>query len=391
MIANRRLDQITVEDIKALVDASYAEDREIDYKRELPDLDGKKRDDARKKLLADVASFANAGGGDILFGVEEGRDAEGKANGIPVGLPGVVVDNLDALQRRWLGIVESGLDPRMAPKIRMSVVELPGTGVSILVLRVPRSYPAPHMVTESGRFHVRHGPENRTLNTAEIRDAFGVSERWAERIRRFRDERLGRFLGGEQAISTPFGPHLIVHGVPMSSMGAGTRVDLQSIKSIPPKVYHQHGPFDVRFNVDGLLLAAGNGQFVIGYLQLFRDGCFEFVATIKLATPNFVYLQKVEPHIEHCATKTTGCLVENGASYPFAILPSLVGVKGLQAAPLRGFDDPFAPLDRDTLLLPDVVLHESVGDSETLRPIMDALWQCFGFEKSWTWKAGDQE
>ena len=74
--------------LSGLVSASYAEDQGIDYKEELPDLDGKKPDDARKKLLADVAAFANAGGGDILFGVEEGR-ADGKPNGIPVSLPGI--------------------------------------------------------------------------------------------------------------------------------------------------------------------------------------------------------------------------------------------------------------------------------------------------------------
>ena len=72
MIRQKRLESLVYEDLNGLVSASYAEDQAIDYKEELPDLDGKRPDDARKKLLADVAAFANAGGGDILFGVEGG-------------------------------------------------------------------------------------------------------------------------------------------------------------------------------------------------------------------------------------------------------------------------------------------------------------------------------
>jgi len=51
------------------------------------------------------------------------------------------------------------------------------------------------MVKETGRFVVRHGPENRTLDTAEIRAAFALSETWAQHVKRFRDERVARVLG----------------------------------------------------------------------------------------------------------------------------------------------------------------------------------------------------
>lgn len=388
MLANRRFDQIALDDINALVDAAYAEAREIDFKRELPDFDGKKPDDARKKFLADVASLANAGGGDIVFGVEEGRDDEGKPNGIPIGVPGVLVDNFDALQRRWMGFVESGLDPRMAPKIRLKTVELPGSTALVLVLRVPRSYVAPHMVRETGRFHIRHGPENRTLDTAEIRAAFGVSEKWAERMRRFRDERLGRFLGGDLPITKLLeGPYVVIHGVPKSCLDTGAAVDLHAIKAVNPDVRYQDKAFEVRFNVDGLLFEAGRYIDRWGYLQILRDGSFEFAATIR--SPNrreLLNLQNVERHIEHCAASIASCIAENGAAYPYGILVSLVGIDGMQAVPLQAYQDPHASVQRDLICLPDVVLEDADSDTtETLRPLADALSQSFGFERSATW------
>jgi predicted HTH transcriptional regulator len=93
MVSNIRLEAITYDDINHLVSSGYREDQNLDYKEQLPDLDGKKPDDARKKLLIDVAAFANAGGGDILFGVEEGR-SNGQPNGIPVALPGIASPNV---------------------------------------------------------------------------------------------------------------------------------------------------------------------------------------------------------------------------------------------------------------------------------------------------------
>ncbi len=86
MTHRKRLESVAHEVLSALMAASYVEDQNIDYKEELPDLHGKKPDDARKKLLADVAAFANGGGGDIIFGVEEGR-TDGKPNGVPVAVP----------------------------------------------------------------------------------------------------------------------------------------------------------------------------------------------------------------------------------------------------------------------------------------------------------------
>src|SRR3954451_17276289 len=61
---------ISKDDIDALVADEVREGRTLDYKEKLPG----NADKDKKEFLADVSSFANAGGGDMIFGVVEKRD-----------------------------------------------------------------------------------------------------------------------------------------------------------------------------------------------------------------------------------------------------------------------------------------------------------------------------
>ena len=69
------LDQITEQDINALMSTGVPESPLIDYKR---DTYGNTEGDKRE-FLADISSFANTMGGDIIIGVDE-------ANGLPAAI-----------------------------------------------------------------------------------------------------------------------------------------------------------------------------------------------------------------------------------------------------------------------------------------------------------------
>jgi predicted HTH transcriptional regulator len=60
-------DQINHADIIDLLSNLVQEGRTIEYKEDLNFQDNSEK----KEFLADVSSFANAGGGDIVFGVRE--------------------------------------------------------------------------------------------------------------------------------------------------------------------------------------------------------------------------------------------------------------------------------------------------------------------------------
>jgi len=88
MLKAKRFEEITYADVQALVAAAHAEDHEIDYKQALPEFDKRAAED-KKDLCKDVSAFGNSGGGDILYGIEEGRDDDNKPTGVPTNAAGV--------------------------------------------------------------------------------------------------------------------------------------------------------------------------------------------------------------------------------------------------------------------------------------------------------------
>jgi len=85
----KRLEDINEQDLQALVDNKVSEGKEIEYKRDLPGNKPK----GKKEFLADVSSFANAVGGDIVFGIPSKR-------GLPTQPLGIKIANVDKTNKR---------------------------------------------------------------------------------------------------------------------------------------------------------------------------------------------------------------------------------------------------------------------------------------------------
>ena len=79
----KRFDDITKADIDGLITNAVSGPRTLDYKRQLPG----NSDDDKREFLADVSSFANAAGGDILFGISEDNGVPTSADGLPALTP----------------------------------------------------------------------------------------------------------------------------------------------------------------------------------------------------------------------------------------------------------------------------------------------------------------
>ena len=85
--------------------------------------------------MYDVSSFANASGGDILFGVAEAQD-----KGIPQSMEGIE-GNMDELKLKIESILRDSIVPRI---IDLKIREIPiKNGKNILIIRVPKSIVGP--------------------------------------------------------------------------------------------------------------------------------------------------------------------------------------------------------------------------------------------------------
>ena len=118
------LDQITADDLQALINAQIPEKRTLDYKAILPD----NADAGKKEFLADVSSFANAAGGHLIFGIAEGIDDV-------LSMPGLSDCNSDQEILRLEQIALQGIEPRI-PGLETVAVPL-SNGHPVIVMRNP--------------------------------------------------------------------------------------------------------------------------------------------------------------------------------------------------------------------------------------------------------------
>ena len=111
------LPQINEAELQRLLSDGVRESRSIEYKREWRLNDN----DDKKEFLADVASFANGDGGDLIYGI----DAK---DGIPVALVGLAGFAPEQEQLRVEQLAASWIDPRLAGLSLKPVflLELPG-------------------------------------------------------------------------------------------------------------------------------------------------------------------------------------------------------------------------------------------------------------------------
>ena len=124
----RRLSDLTIVDIQAL--KGVAESRYLDFKSAA--VGAADRD--RREFLADVSAFANASGGDIVFGVST-------KDGVAADVTGIELADPDKEKLRLGDLIRSGAEPRLG---QFDMVWLPIEGAQgVLVIRIPRSWVAP--------------------------------------------------------------------------------------------------------------------------------------------------------------------------------------------------------------------------------------------------------
>lgn len=381
---NKQFDQIDKTDIDALLANQESETRTLEYKQELPG----NKDDDKKEFLADVSSFANASGGDIVYGVKEQRDSDGHTTGLPESIDGLPGINNDVEIRRLDDMIRSGIDPRING-IQIKPIDGFTNGPTILI-RIPRSWSAPHRVIFKnwGHFFSRNSAGKYTLDVTELRSAFVYSETIAERMQKFHDERLGRIVAGDTPVPLYWESRIVLHLLPIASFGSDDKIDLRVVDrnygSLHPifgqALYH-------RYNIDGHVIAAWTQDLKVygGYMQTFRNGAIEAVDGVLLRelpdTKPRIPITTVEREIISATKRYVTLLDQLNIAPPIVFLLSLIGVKNRTISPdYTSSLSQGSPFDRDSLLLPDVIIEDYTSSVDgLLRPVFDSLWQAAGY------------
>ena len=162
----KSLQDVILEDFDELCTSRAPENRFLEFKRDLPGL----KDKDRFEFVKDVSAFANADGGDLIYGIEE---QDGSASAIAA----IKDVSPDSIELRLRQILDAALEPRLD---QLQIRCVPVSDGLVVIVRVPSNAKGPFRVIQNSnsRFVIRDVNYVRDMTFAEIRSAFSADREY---------------------------------------------------------------------------------------------------------------------------------------------------------------------------------------------------------------------
>jgi hypothetical protein len=366
------LDQIVEGHLRGLIEERTPEGRSLDYKSLL----SLKSDGDKREFAADVSAFANSDGGDLVFGVSE-------AEGLPISLEGLEGFIEDDTKLAMDDILKSTISPRLVGVTYRSINQTAGR--PIFIVRVPRSWNGPHMVSYGGnqRFYSRDTARRYQMDVHQLRSAFLGNEQAANRVRDFRLDRCRQIASGLTPVRMTSRSCFAMHVVPLREWDGFEYAKVVSsqrvfFRPIPASI--ASGGWSPGINFEGAILAPGawKNDETPTYLQVFRDGAVEAVCCGSISEGKIFPIFQLLVRDSIGNTRTV--MSEIGISHPCVVFLSFLNVRGHSLATSTQNSK---GIDRDHLFLePRILESPSTPADPILRDWYDRIWNAFGYLRS---------
>lgn len=380
-----------MQDIQDLVTNQVREGKNLEYKRVLAATTG----DEKKEFLADISSFANTSGGDLLFGVTA-------TDGIATSITPIEISNIDSETLRLESIIRTGLDPRIAAIVHAIPADIANNYV--LIIRIEESWNKPHRIvfSGSGKFFARSSAGKYELDVEELRQAFTLSDGIEKKINDFRADRLISIETGNVHLPLSSKHVIAVHVMPLESFSTKLSLTKEQLLSFTYEndstnlfqpMYWGNSYNSPNINLEGMYAYSPNPTDggARSYVQLFRNGSIEIVESLMLdrqgsdQIPYGLY----EKEIIRATERALKILAKLNINMPVYIGVSLLNVKGLiMARGGRREADYEHTIRQKDLILPLTLMDDSQADvAETLRTTFDLVWNACGIPNSLNYDA----
>lgn len=385
-----RVDEISIQALEELIEFQVPESETLDFKQSEPDtwrrVDKNKkatRDEKKAEFLKDIIAFANARGGDLVYGIKEGTGAvAGELCGFSCA-----EEKRDGLQRSLQALCRENISPPLPLHFRFVPLHEDTTA---LVIRVPDSWNKPHMVTLNNKtdFYIRRNSENPRMDIHTIRSKVLGSVELRERIQQFRRSRLEQLLNGEMGTLISERSFLLLHLVPVSLYQSGELIDVSSLKDVYRlKTFVGSNYTHSSYNLDGQVQYYKEGQdgrYWRSYVQVFRNGTIEAYDSI-ITEQELVHPQRITQSLLEVSKSCFEFYERENITPPYVIMLSIYGLGG------RKINQPFERsfdrehfVDRDRLFFPDLVVDSIEAQTvDILKPLLTQMWQSFGYRDVW--------
>jgi hypothetical protein len=279
-------------------------------------------------------------------------------------------------------VARGGLQPRIA-NIAFHAVSIQAGG-NVLIIRVPRSYSAPHRIIRQNRnrFYARSAAGKYEPDVNELRALFIAGPQLADRVRNFRLDRIARIAAGNAPVQLMYRSALVLHVVPLSAFDVNSALPLAEIAQdfrsfVPTGSSTANG---TRINFEGVLKTSNADPRATqhrAYVQLYRSGIVE-AADSSVAAVSTPRISLLDDKLIAGTMRYLKDLIAFGIEPPYAVLVSLIGVGGarLDFAPQSQWGGDLSdPLERDQYHLDEVIIETIPADKAEcagiIRPILD--------------------
>lgn len=412
-IFSKAFDQITPEDVQALVEQNWPEGGAVEFKATLPHkgsgddawmTGGSMSDYARNKILAEVIAFANAHGGTLFLGIAETQTKPPRAEAI-TPLP-----RCAELADRLINQVYGCIEPKL-PIISVRGVVTEEKGGGVVILRVPQSRLRPHRLEPTSGCYYRRADRCETMSMRDIQDLTLHLQRGLEVIERRFDKRKQTFEGWFMA-GRVTGEYNSAFGIRVTIIPTSADLYVQRVHERPEYCAPFRPEFSARLGgnqvqllvpcsptrsrpiVRGTRIEGGRDDLLI-YQEVYCDGLVEIA--LKCLGPRRQQGTRALPPMLHLgrilgvAVNAVVCAhrFRSAAGAPDAELGLELEVRTVHGnMPLVGFDYgnlsyiPMEQLKPDPLILPRVSIGSTNEFQQVFNVILTDIYDAAGYQRS---------
>lgn len=379
----KKLSEITKEDIEQLVYNQVLEGKTLEYKSALPG----NGDEDKKEFLADVSSFANTDGGDLIFGVFEDKKEIKKDFGIEIASTDIEIQRLE-------NIIRNGISPRI--NTNLSVVGI-GDKKSILIIRIKPSLNSPHRVVfkNQNRFYKRNSNGKYEMDVFELKNAFGANGNLIDSIRDFRKNRIFDLKANSGPVRLEnVERFLAIHIIPLSGVIDANKLtskqllDMKEGRLCTRPLYASN--WDTRINLDGICAYSMNNGKTTSYTQVFRNGTVEGFDSLMIAPKldheedkkKKIPMIAIERKLIEFVSANLELLKKLEIEPPYFIFITITGIRGCIIQMIQMIDN--EEITENDIYLPEVVINDFEDDvAKILKPSFDMVWNASGSSRSY--------
>ena len=385
----RELKNITEDLLRQLIADGIVEGKTLGFQRTLEI----HTPQGRLNFLRCIASFANASGGNMVFGMA--ANSERKAEGlIPLSNFDPERDPIWLRDMIWMNTEPHGIFADFQPVCLSS-------GGYVLIVHVRKSCSGAHVVTlnEDFRFLTRDNSGMRLMDIPEIYRALSYRKIKEGHIEQFRKDRIERNIADDTPEPLVKSARLVLHLCPFEAFHPVNPYNPFILRALEGKhrtmlqpMYPGGTNTEYRYAYEGFYgTVPQRDSGSLGYCLAFHNGCLEFVDCGMLDMPGGIHCTYIAGKLMLVLTNAFEVLRLIGVEPLVAVTISLLNVRGYSlGTPWYKFFPDRHPIRKDHLLFPSVTTTtlEVRGNRENpgntipfLRPAFDRLWNACGYSQ----------